>query len=98
MKVYLGMKDEVEPVDIDRLTEAEAIQVCKVVRRFGLTYMEQFPIALLSLSIRAENGLIRQGIKTLGQLLERLDNPRPWPGVGKTSINEYRRELGRLTR
>lgn len=98
MKVYLGMKDEVEPVDIDRLTDAEAKHVVMVVRRFGLDYMERFPIALLSLSVRAENGLIRQGIKTLGELLRRLDNPRPWPGVGKTSIQEYRRELGRLTK
>ena len=97
MKIFLGMRDEVDSVDVDALTEGQASAVVLAVRKFLLTHLDKFPISLLSLSIRAENGLIRQKISTLGDLLRRMDSPRPWPGVGKTSIAEYRRELGRLT-
>lgn len=97
MNIFLGMADEVKPLDVDSLTEAEAVRVCLILRRFWLAYLDQFPASMLSLSVRAENGLIRQKIKTLGDVLRRLDESRPWPGVGKKSLNEYRSELGRLT-
>ncbi len=93
MKVLIGLANEVTAVDVDSLTESQARQVCAVIRECGLVILDSVPVSSMVLSVRAENGLKREKITTVGGLLRRLDDKRAWPGVGKTSIQEYRREL-----
>ena len=76
----------------------------KIIEATGITNISKFPfnetesfrlisIDVLELNARASNGLYRQNIKTLGNLIDNWERIPSLRGLGATSVKEIKRNF-----